>query len=288
MQQLTKEELEQSLAKVLNNLKAFSQNKRKLPHDFYQKLYPAEYSEIHLSDAVRYPELHPLMVQIVEQIIEFIAYGRIGSVWIDDENQAGRYFTYALARHDKKYCQLFADCLSVQDLDHEVHQNEDIESILYKWGLCDETALILNARDDNPGQHGRELIDELLEKYGEKLETYLAGSNIESDEEVGVDEKVDWGVGYSIEIEDTRRNFLFLDWDKDSPHMMVRYQLGKMKVIKFKSPQTLLEAVENLKQHCNELHYKYTEKTGGSFVEQGIKYSKLKKEAPCDLLTLLK
>lgn len=287
MEALTKQQLESALQSVAQGLDTAAK-KRKRGLDFYAKLYPDNLSEINLADAARYPELQPLMVAVVEKIIGLISSGKESAIWIDEENQAGSYLSCALALQDKRYCKLFADCLLCQDLYHEVNQNEDIRAIMDKWGLCDDSAYILRAREENPGQHGSELLDEFKELYGDILLDYLGGCNIElsdDDEEEGPDYEIDWGVGYSVRVENPATyDVLFLNWDEDSAIMLVRYHAGEVKVLQYKTPQELQQAVDMLEKSCVEQKLLWTMRTGNA---SGDLESWSKPEPPCDLLALL-
>lgn len=286
MEKLTEEQLSVALNTVADGLDSAAR-KRTRQSDFYKNLYPAGLFEINLSDAVMYPPLHPLMVETVEKIVELIRTGKEFSIWADDETQAGQDLTYALAMYDKRYCKLFAECLLCQDLYHEVRQNEDIRDIINKWGLCDETAFILQARKENIGQHGLELIDELTEIYGNDLVNYLSSDNTEliNNNEIGVSEETDWGIGYSVKAENkTTHKMVFLNWDENSSLMLVRYNAGQFKVLQYKTPQELKEAAEMLEKFCIESQYSWeitTETASGDLEPWG------KPQTPCDLRTLL-
>lgn len=173
---LKKDELQQTIENVIKGLNPSEAGKG---FSYYAGLYPAGISEYTIAKAVpQFPELHPLMVQLVQKVVDFVDY----PIWVDDEEQGGCLVSFALALYDKKYCELFAECLVNQDLDHEVNQNDYIQEVFEKWGACKETALLVAARINNSGQHGPEIVGDMLSEY-EDLSDYLEGLIDEEDEE---------------------------------------------------------------------------------------------------------
>lgn len=149
--------------------------------NYYSNLYPEPWDEGELAGKLSsYPELVEKGAAIVEKIIHLIRNEDAYSIWVNDEVQAGSYLAYVLAMNDKKYCGLFARLLAVQDMDHEVEQNDDIKSILDKWGICPETIEIIDARLENPGQWGGIFFEELLESGKLKGTKYVVDKAKES------------------------------------------------------------------------------------------------------------
>lgn len=286
MKELTREQLETMIDTVSQGLDV-AIKKRERVFDFYTVLYPKGFSEIHIANAILYSDLHTQMVDILEKLIGMMSGGEESSIWIDEENQAGRYIARALALYDRKYCKLFADWFLCQDLDHAVHQYEDAQDVISKWGLCSETAFVLQAVEMNPGQSGNELLEDLEEEYGDELSNYLGNYDLEldDDEEEGIEEEIDWGVGYSVRIEDpSTYATMFLDWDKDSTMMLVRYQRGKVKVLQYKTAQELQQAINTVEENCKKQDLLWTMETGNASGD--LKWWG-EPETPCDLLTLL-
>lgn len=189
MTELTKNQIKEILETVSEGLKPINLIKE---YEYYASLYPEDVTESDVAGyAIKYPELHSLMVEVAQRIAFLTGNGYVHALWVNDEEQAGSQLTLALALCDKKYCALFADCLVSQDLDHEVYQNEYITDIIRKWGLCEETGLILRARLDNPGQWGPDLISEQLEEYGDELSTYVEDLEVEFDEDEDEDSDED-------------------------------------------------------------------------------------------------
>ena len=150
----------------------------------YSRLYPKDVTEADIAHAVRdTPELHSQMEKLVRSVIRLISLKKVSSIWIDEEEQAGCLLSYALAIYDKKYCKLFAESLLFQDLDHEVNQNDYIHKIFKKWGVCNETVIVLKARMENSGQWGNDLVSELIDKY-EGLTDYIDEVSDEDNEDV--------------------------------------------------------------------------------------------------------
>ena len=103
--------------------------------------------------AIRYPELHNLMREIVVKIIEQSENGRFEQIWENEEVQAGGAFARELAMYSKSDLPLYLRYIKTNDLDHEVYQLDDMLAILTKWDYAVETMPILFYRQDN-GQCG--------------------------------------------------------------------------------------------------------------------------------------
>ena len=171
MENYTKEGLKQALQVVSEGL---NPDKVVKSYGYYTSLYSEDTNEEDLAAAaIKHPELHPFMVDVVEKIIHLTSTGKVYDLWVHDEEQAGSPITRELVLHDEKYCDLFARCLLHQDLNHEVMQNDYIKEIIDKWGINENTAKILNARIENVGQWGFDLIEELHEEYPEELSEFI-------------------------------------------------------------------------------------------------------------------
>lgn len=104
-------------------------------------------------EAIRYPELHKLMHQIVIKITEYGEQGNFKQIWENEEVQAGGAFARELAMYNKDDIPLYCRYIKTNDLDHEVYQLDDMLAILTKWDYSLETMPILFYRQDN-GQGG--------------------------------------------------------------------------------------------------------------------------------------
>lgn len=141
-----------------------------IPEDESDKRYLAlaaeRFSEFELARYVEeYPDIHPQMAALVLKIAKAIETNLVFDLWINDETQAGNALSFALAMHDKQYCSVYAQSLLQQDLDHhEVNHCREVKEMLEEWGPCKEMGDVLAARIENIGQHGGELMDELLEE----------------------------------------------------------------------------------------------------------------------------
>ncbi|MFV0393528.1 MAG: hypothetical protein ACK5LC_03890 [Coprobacillaceae bacterium] len=144
---MSKQEIEKILQDVLRGLSSDEIEE----HDWYVSLYPKdinpineEYEETHEEGrysyensvaikAIQYPQLHDLMVQIVERITCIAGQDNIEQLWENDEEQAGGAFARELALYDKKYIPLYLKYIKTNDLDHEVYQLNDMLDIFEKW-----------------------------------------------------------------------------------------------------------------------------------------------------------
>ena len=198
---MEKEFIKETLENILSALKSGEIEK----HDWYSGLYPDEFSE-HIGDdkykssvahatedgeetteerysvenvlaieAIQYPELHGLMEQVVLAITEFGETGRFKQIWENEEEQAGGCLARELACYDKSYIPLYMRYIATNDLDHEVHQSDDIISICDKWNSSKETFPLMIYRAEF-GQE-TEIYEGLAEgicKAKEEADGYLA------------------------------------------------------------------------------------------------------------------
>ncbi|SNR16693.1 hypothetical protein [Tenacibaculum jejuense] len=124
-------------------------------------------------------EFFKIVVQY-EQLLDFIidyvntaSNGKYGiRIWEDCETPLGNGAMISLVETDKKYIQSYIDFLRTCDLDHEVCQWGDIDSVISKYGFNEETVKLAIARLMScAGQSGKEQFTDFLDKG---LETYLA------------------------------------------------------------------------------------------------------------------
>lgn len=106
-----------------------------------------EYIAVH---AIKFPELHRLMCELVDFIADC---NNQNTIWDNEEEHAGGAIARELALYDKSNVALFARFISSNDLNHEVYQAEDMEAVVKKWGPCRETYSVVAARWLTPGQH---------------------------------------------------------------------------------------------------------------------------------------
>lgn len=84
-------------------------------------------------------------------------------LWEVDEVQFGEIPAMVLAEHCRAFVPYYTKLLRCWDMDHEVLQLEAIDRIVRAHGICPETEELLFARiAENPGQHGRDQIDNLF------------------------------------------------------------------------------------------------------------------------------
>lgn len=173
---LTKEKAEEILTHVIAGLAldAVEDN-----YDYYTDIYqvdgkanayePTAYNEFIVAKTIPlYPELYPMMAEVVDKIAVVIDSNKVHDMWADEENPAGIVLAYALAMQDKKYCATYAKNLLSHDIDHTSARPEEIQKLLEKWGPCEETGLVLDARINHAGEWGYEVAAEILEKAMEE------------------------------------------------------------------------------------------------------------------------
>lgn len=158
-------ESKEKLKEILDKLLAGLNTQEPEQYDWYCMLFPEienyDYNKYRGSEhiiaamAIKHPELHNTMVEIVEKVTDIA--NEIGEVWNDEEDHAASNFARELSIADKKHIPLYARYLATNDLNHEVYQSEDLWDILSKWPDWDKyTYPIVVTRVFTPGQHGRE------------------------------------------------------------------------------------------------------------------------------------
>jgi hypothetical protein len=98
-------------------------------------------------EAIKYPELHPLMVQLLEKITAFNA--RHSEMWESEEEQAGNSIARELCKYDKKYLPLYYEFIKTNDLDHSVYQVNDLDEVYEKWEYSPEIMPLLLYMTEN-------------------------------------------------------------------------------------------------------------------------------------------
>ncbi|WP_093983981.1 hypothetical protein [Shewanella algae] len=72
-------------------------------------------------------------------------------IWQDDENPLAENAAYVLCMQDLKYIPLYVELLLLNDLDHEVYQNDHIEALIEKHGICKPILTLLAHRAGGAG-----------------------------------------------------------------------------------------------------------------------------------------
>ena len=153
-----------------------------LPEELHTLLDCDEYRSTDECIAVRaiaYPRLHELMRELVDTIADE---NSRGVVWDNEEEAAGGAMARELALNNKSDVILFARFISSNDLNHEVYQAEDMESVVAKWGACRETYSVAVARWLTPGQH----------RYGFDYDPIIDSIKSEDDVTIFMDAVVQW------------------------------------------------------------------------------------------------
>lgn len=104
----------------------------------------------------QYPDLTP-------ELAKWITYpNSLGEAGGHCTDEYGKYLflepILALALHDKKYIRDFIQFMQTNDMDHETdeYQEEPMDAIFDKWGICNETVELVAARQGSiHGQQGR-------------------------------------------------------------------------------------------------------------------------------------
>lgn len=122
-------------------------------------------------EAIRYPELHDLMRQIVLKITEYGEKGRFKQIWENEEVQAGGAFARELAMYSKEDISLYLRYIRTNDLDHEVYQTYDMLAVCSRWDYSIETIPLLLFRHDY-GQH-QEIYGSNICKTVDEAQGYL-------------------------------------------------------------------------------------------------------------------
>lgn len=75
------------------------------------------------------------------------------SFWHSEMIQHGEVVAYQLAMADQSYVSLYANFFKFWDMDHEVYQFKEVQSIAEKYGVIDETLDLIRKRCSSHGQH---------------------------------------------------------------------------------------------------------------------------------------
>ncbi len=153
-----KEQIKESLQNIINNIEEFDRGDIDW---YYEQVTFSDEDEDEeddyrsmdqrlMTEAFKYPELHPLMREVVEAIIQTNA--NVGEVWDQDEEHAGTNAALLLALENRDDVLLYANFIATNDLNHPVYQEEDWEEVFEKWGECEETLLLLITIALVPGQ----------------------------------------------------------------------------------------------------------------------------------------
>lgn len=157
-----KEKVEESLKNIINNIDKFERG----DIDWYRRQVTVDYDENEsfrsiderlMTKAFKYPELHPLMRDVVKVITESNA--NISEMWDQDEEHAGTNAALFLALANKEDVPLYAYFITTNDLNHPVYQEGDWVDVFAKWGECEETLLLLIAITLTPSQQFDDLED---------------------------------------------------------------------------------------------------------------------------------
>ncbi|MFC3150626.1 hypothetical protein ACFOEK_06290 [Litoribrevibacter euphylliae] len=82
-------------------------------------------------------------------------------IWQDDENPLAENAAYVLCMQDLKYIPLYVELLLQNDLNHEVYQNDHIEALIEKHGICKPMLTLLAHRVGGAcGQWGMNQVEE--------------------------------------------------------------------------------------------------------------------------------
>ena len=154
-----KEKVEEALQNIINNIEEFEGG----DGEWYAGQITANQEEVEeygdcrstdqyfMQKAFKYPELHPLMRDVVEIITETNA--SVGEMWDEDEEHAGTNAALQLALANIEDVPLYAYFIATNDLNHPVYQEEDWSEVFDRWGECEETLLLLIVIALIPGQY---------------------------------------------------------------------------------------------------------------------------------------
>ena len=181
MAELTKEWLKKKLKAVSKEIDESEQDDYNWYFDILWEDFDGEIDEVieehYAKEAVKYPELHPLMRKIVEKIIDLNS--PEDEVSLDEESAGGSFFATELAVANEEDVLLYARLFQSSDPDHEEpsYFEDNIERIIKKYGWCKTTYPLLFAQGFVHSQHCLENIT--TDDY-EKIAAYLKkGDNLD-------------------------------------------------------------------------------------------------------------
>lgn len=129
-------------------------------HEMVMQVIEGEYALF--QEVVKHEELFDETISYINTA----AKGRYNNrIWEDCETPLGNGAMISLVETDKKYIQSYINFLRTCDLDHEVCQWGDIDTIVKKYGFNEETVKLGIARLMScAGQHGDEQFEIFLEE----------------------------------------------------------------------------------------------------------------------------
>ncbi|MDR2951018.1 MAG: hypothetical protein LBV71_17670 [Prevotella sp.] len=169
MTNLTKHTLEQTLNRIYETIKKATQEDYEEDNWYSDLLWQDELEDYFENgkgmniedtlaiDAVQYPELYPVIRQIIEGITSINNKYWNGPIDVDSEWSAGSFFAgqLAMASQEDGDILLFARHLATRDLDHEADPFAffGVWEILNKMGYCEKTVPVLIALFFANSQH---------------------------------------------------------------------------------------------------------------------------------------
>jgi len=137
-------------------------------------------------EAIKFPELHSLMAELLEKIIEFNEENE--TMWESDEEQAGNSLIRELCKADAKYLPLYFRFIKTNDLDHEVYQSLDMAEVCNGTGCPPEIMPVLLYRSEH-GQEAEVYADfaDGICKTKEEAQKYLDQAGVYFDDQWSFD-----------------------------------------------------------------------------------------------------
>lgn len=176
MENLTMDTMEQKLDTIIAALSAENLDYDEIEYDWYGEILNQDsegkyLSEVDLAEeAIKYPELHEKMREIVRLLTKINDHANSYAVWEDEQAQAGGAFASELAIANREDIVPYARYVSTNDLNHEVDQQGNMIDIVGAWGWNKDTYAVLAARWFTPGQFREEfmmggLTEEIIDSF---------------------------------------------------------------------------------------------------------------------------
>ncbi|MDU1891440.1 MAG: hypothetical protein E6767_12195 [Dysgonomonas sp.] len=151
-------------------------------------------------DAVQYPDLYPVIREIIEGITKINNEYWSGPIDVDSEWSAGTFFAgrLALASKSDEDVLLFAEHLATRDIDHEAEPFDffGVWEILKEFGYCDKTVPVIIALFSANSQHRG---DHITVEGAKKFTAYLnEGDNLNR----FLAEMAKWNKEYNVQLEE--------------------------------------------------------------------------------------
>lgn len=135
---------------------------------------------------IGHPMLELKAVNFIQNVNEWCR-NQSATIWQCDDQPLAEHAAYILSMHDDKYIPLYCEVILLNDMDHECYQEEHIEDLIEKYGICENTLLLIahrlgGARGQCGINHADAHQEEMFTLFMEKpeLKTFFLNTAVKS------------------------------------------------------------------------------------------------------------